>query len=318
MNNICIMMATFNGESYIEEQIKSIQSQTYHNWTLLIRDDNSNDNTKAIIERFAKDDLRIKLLIDSLGNLGSNSNFSELMKRATHDSAQYFCFSDQDDVWQENKLEIMLRYVKELESLNGIGTPILVYSDLEVVDVNLQALDPSFMNYQGLAHPTSDILGRILVQNVVTGCASFFNLSLLKIARQVPPSALVHDWWLALCAASCGLIEFLPFALVKYRQHGKNQIGAKDFNARNNPFKKQLYVRVLNSRKNALNVINQSKCLWTLKGDFLDESVNDRLVMFSKIETANLFTRLKILKSLGVSRSKFFDTLSLYLRFLLL
>jgi glycosyltransferase involved in cell wall biosynthesis len=312
------MMATFNGESHIEEQIKSIQSQTYQNWTLLIRDDNSNDKTKAIIERFAKDDLRIKLLIDSLGNLGSNSNFSELMKKATHSSAQYFCFSDQDDFWQENKLEIMLSYVKELESLNGIGTPILVYSDLEVVDFNLQTLVSSFMSYQGLAHPTRDILGRVLVQNIVTGCASFFNRSLLKIARQVPPSALVHDWWLALCAASCGLIEFLPFGLVKYRQHGKNQIGAKGYTGRHNPFKKEFYVGILNSKKNALNVINQSKCLWALKSNFVDESIDDRLVMLGKIETANLFSRLKILKNLRVSRSKFLDTLFLYLRFLFL
>ena len=322
MNNqldcVYILMASFNGEAYIQEQINSILRQTHSNWMLYIRDDGSSDGTMAILRNFAILDGRVKLLSDSLGNLGVNSNFSELMKGCITTSAQYFCFADQDDIWHEDKLKIMLRHMKSLEVINGNDMPVLIYSDLEVVDSNLGTIASSFMDYQGLVHPTTNILERILVQNLVTGCASFFNRPLLEICAQVPPTAIVHDWWLALCASSCGLIEYLPISLVKYRQHGKNQIGAKGFVARNNPLTTQFYVRALNSRNNILNTIRQASGMISIKDNFIDDSVSQKLYMVTSIERGNFFMRIKLLRKLKLSRSHFFGSLCLNLRLLLL
>ena len=97
-----ILMATYNGETYIREQIDSIINQTYKNWILLVRDDNSKDNTVSIIEEYEKKDSRIRLLRDKKGNLGFVRNFEELMANSLED---FIMFSDQDDYWIENRIE---------------------------------------------------------------------------------------------------------------------------------------------------------------------------------------------------------------------
>ena len=111
-SKIEILMATYNGEKYIREQIDSIISQTYSNWTLLIRDDVSKDDTVKIIKEYEKKDKRIKLLEDNKGNLGFVKNFEELLKNSSED---FIMFSDQDDYWLEDKIE---KYINELKKIS--------------------------------------------------------------------------------------------------------------------------------------------------------------------------------------------------------
>ena len=109
---IDILMATYNGGKYVEEQLKSIISQSYENWNLVIRDDGSSDNTLKILNEYSKNDKRIHIISDNKGNLGLVKNFEELMKRSTE---EYIMFSDQDDVWVDNKINILLQKMLEIE-----------------------------------------------------------------------------------------------------------------------------------------------------------------------------------------------------------
>ncbi|GAB1232685.1 hypothetical protein UT4_11510 [Ferrigenium sp. UT4] len=175
-------------------------------------------------------DVRIRLLTDDLGNKGTIGNFSILMEAALKEGADYLFFADQDDVWQANKLTIMLTAMQEMER-QAADKPLLVHCDLEVVDEVLQSIAPSFTKFSRLS-PTRANLGMLLCQNQVTGCASLINRNLLELACPVPHEVLMHDWWLALLAAASGKIGFVPLPLVRYRQHGRNVLGAVSFGKR--------------------------------------------------------------------------------------
>lgn len=228
---VAIVMATYNGDRFIAEQIRSIQAQSFTDWVLYIRDDGSRDDTVLKVLKIAGRDLRVRLVRDELGNQGAIGNFSVLMKIAFEESADYIFFSDQDDVWHPEKLATMLAAIRELELKCGAATPLLVHCDLAVVDEELQPIADSFVKFLRLS-PTSADLGVLLCQNQVTGCACVINRALLELACPVPNDVLMHDWWLALLASSAGKIGFVPKSLVMYRQHGGNVIGALSFSQR--------------------------------------------------------------------------------------
>ena len=143
------------------------------------------------------------------------------------DQADYVMFCDQDDVWHPDKVRLTLRLMEQVETDPSL--PVLVHTDLRVVDGELREMDPSFQHYSGLdGHRLS--LPQLLVQNVVTGCTVMINRSLARLAcRPVEEGdMLMHDWWLALIAAAMGRAVFLDRATIDYRQHGGNVVGAKD------------------------------------------------------------------------------------------
>jgi glycosyltransferase involved in cell wall biosynthesis len=224
---VLILLATYNGAAYLREQIESIQRQTFSDWRLLIRDDGSTDATRDIVHQYIAGDSRIELLCDTRGRLGLLKNFATLAEAALERSAHYIAFADQDDVCQTKKLAIQLDAMKTAERDAPPETSIAVHSDLAVVDGQLRPIHPSFLRYQGLWHEEDRPLRTLVVQNFVTGCTLLCNRPLLELAVPMPPEALVHDWWLALCAAAAGRLEFVPSATVLYRQHGRNAIGAK-------------------------------------------------------------------------------------------
>ena len=232
---IVILLGTYNGARFVEEQIKSIQRQTVNNWNLLVRDDASDDGTVELIAGLAKDDERIQWVKNGQGRLGIVGNFGELMRIAHSEGADYIFLSDQDDVWTSTKIAEQFTYLRKMEECYGENTPILVYSDLEIVDEQLRRIHPSFMSYQGLTHESRDPLRVLLTQNFVTGCATAINRPLLNLAVPLPPNVIMHDWWLALCGAACGQLAYLPQALLRYRQHGANQLGAEGLLAMLNP-----------------------------------------------------------------------------------
>jgi hypothetical protein len=232
---VFVLLATYNGAEFLSDQIQSIQGQTISNWTLLVRDDGSGDNTRDIIETLASKDKRIHCVHDSLGSLGAARNFGELMRIAWVEGPDIIFFSDQDDVWLPTKMMEQIDALVNMEDFYGRDTPILVYSDLEVVDRWLQPIHHSFMRYQGLTHEARSPLRVLVTQNFVTGCATAVNRSLLKLAVPLPADVVMHDWWLALCAAACGQIGYLQNSTLRYRQHESNQIGAQRFLAMMNP-----------------------------------------------------------------------------------
>ncbi len=239
---ISICMATYNGQKYLKEQLDSILAQSYHNWQLLIRDDGSSDNTISIIENYvANHPDRIKLIKDKQAHLGSNLNFGKLLEQA---DTEYIMFSDHDDIWLPNKIELTLNVMKAAERTNP-DKPILVHTDLQVVDSQLNTIADSLWNYQKLFPETGDNLNKIMAHNVVTGCTAMINKAAKAVSIPVPAEAIMYDWWLALNVCRHGKIVYVSIPSILYRQHSGNQIGAKKAGGINiiHFLKKLFYIR---------------------------------------------------------------------------
>lgn len=221
-----ILLATYNGFSFIASQLDSILAQTHKQIHLIIRDDVSDDSTRKILTTYAQRFPDMITLVHSEVRLGINGNFSCLME---HSTGNYIMFADQDDLWDHGKVSKTLEKMKELETLYSIDTPLLVHTDLKVVDRDLNDLSPSFWHYSGINPFYAQTLNRLLMQNVVTGCSMMINRPLLKLAHPIPENAAMHDWWIALVAAAFGKIEALPQPTLLYRQHARNTLGAQKF-----------------------------------------------------------------------------------------
>lgn len=235
LQTIGILLGVYNGTRFLETQLQSYMGQSHVDWLVLARNDGSTDDSGRILAEYTHNDSRFHVLKDDGRNLGVIKNFSALMGAALNTDCRYFAFSDQDDFWHPDKLSRQLRCIQTAEK-KFPGSPVLVHSDATVADEHLKEISPSFMAYQGIGHNTCDPLKTLLVQNFVTGCTMMVNRPLLELAYPVPGTVLMHDWWLALLAAALGHIEFIDRPLIHYRQHDKNQIGAKSIARYLNPF----------------------------------------------------------------------------------
>ncbi len=220
---IAILMAVYNGEKYLSEQIDSILAQSESDWQLFINDDCSSDSSYEIAVKYAKE--HPERIIVSRNSSPSGSACANFMGMLGRTDAEYAMFCDQDDVWLPNKIKLTLQKMKELEKSFG-NTPLLVHTELSVTDSELSITAPSFTRFQGLK-PRYNSLNRLLCQNNVTGCTVMINRALIELVRNAPAGKmLMHDWWIALAAAAFGHIGFADEPLIKYRQHGNNQLGA--------------------------------------------------------------------------------------------
>ena len=222
---IDILMAVYNGEKYIRQQLDSIINQSYQDWQLLIRDDGSDDGTQEIIKEYAeKYSGKIKIIKTDKSGIGAKNNFFELMKCST---SPYIMFSDQDDIWLKEKVKHAHDSILQAEEKYGKDTPLLCHGDLCVVDKDLEVIDSSMAHMQKLDFKKNK-LSDYLVQNNVTGCTVIFNKALNSLCRSMPEEAIMHDWWLALVASVFGKVCFMDSTDILYRQHGNNAEGAKN------------------------------------------------------------------------------------------
>jgi glycosyltransferase involved in cell wall biosynthesis len=226
-----ILLATYNGERFLQHQIESILQQMDSGCRLLIRDDGSSDGTLAVVQEFvAREPGRIVLLNDRCPRLGVCENFGRLIE---HSNADYIAFCDQDDVWLPDHISTPLQRIQAVEQETGADTPVLAHTDLVVVDENLQTIAPSFWSYLNIDPYRGSKLNRLLIQNVVTGSAMMVNRALARRAFPIPKTGVpMHDWWLALVASAFGRIETIPAKTVLYRQHSDNHVGAKHYDWR--------------------------------------------------------------------------------------
>jgi len=260
---VAILLATCDGERFLAGQIESILGQDYSDFRLLIRDDRSTDGTADVLRRYAQWDDRIVLLRDpgcGERRLGAKESFSRLMMEAARKEFAYACLADQDDVWMRDKISRELELIEEMER-RWPGRPLLVHSDLEVVGQGLEVIAPSFMRYQSIYHQEDALLNTLLVQNFVTGCTVLANRSLIVKATPVPSEALMHDWWLALCAAAGGHIGYLKEPTVKYRQHDGNTVGACRLVDFANPLSTRWVERWREGRRNFWKTLGQAGAL---------------------------------------------------------
>lgn len=231
---VAVLMAVYNGATFLEPQIVSILEQSYPNFRLYIRDDASTDGSAGILEEMARKSLDKIVLIhdekkDEKTRLGIIGNFHFLLKSIDQSGLEpYIMLTDQDDVWFSNKIELTLHKMRETESWTGRETPVLIHTDLCVTNTNLQVLDPSFWHYQQL-DPGRNDLPQLCMQNTVTGCTVMMNRALLRKALPIPEGVLMHDWWLGLVASTFGIIRFVSQSTMYYRQHDNNHMGATEF-----------------------------------------------------------------------------------------
>jgi glycosyltransferase involved in cell wall biosynthesis len=227
---IDILLPTHNGGPFVQRQIESVIEQMDDRCRLLIRDDASSDDTPALLRQMAlRHPNRIFLLEDSKPRLGACGSFGRLLE---YSDADYLVLCDQDDVWLPGRISQPLERIQTIERQCGRETPVLVHTDLVVVDEDLHTIAPSFWRYSNLNPTRGGRMNRLLVQNVVTGCATTINRALARAACPIPSVTLMHDWWLALVASALGRVEAIPDKTVLYRQHPNNHLGATCYNWR--------------------------------------------------------------------------------------
>lgn len=214
-------MSTYNGEAYLQEQIDSILAQKTKLYgenidlSLLIRDDGSIDNTRNILEEYHRKFPQITYILGK--NIGACRSFFRLMQRAEKE-ADYIAFSDQDDVWEKNKIR---RALSGLKKYNEI--PAMYAGDLEIVNCDLEIMKVS-ANTSRNFHPS---FGNALIENICIGCTIVINKKLYDMAvKTVPRHAYMHDWWLYMTASCFGKVLYDSKPFIKYRQHEGNTVGS--------------------------------------------------------------------------------------------
>lgn len=223
MNKVKILLSTYNGEKYLRKQIDSLLSQSYGDVEIIVRDDGSSDGTVKIVESYD-----IKLL-DDKNNLGAKGSFEALMKYTLENTqSEYLMFCDQDDIWDLDKIERSVNRINEMEKEFG-DIPLLVHSDLSVIDKNQRVICGSFWEFENII-PSHNSLERLVMQNTITGCTMLVNRKLALLCLPMQSGAVMHDWWLGLVASCFGKIGILDEDTIKYRQHENNEIGATGFN----------------------------------------------------------------------------------------
>lgn len=285
---VCILMATYNGDPYIVEQIESIQAQTFTDWCLIVSDDGSTDGTLGTLRRMAEKDPRI-VILEGLPPVGSaKNNFTRL---AGYAKGSYVMFSDQDDVWEPNKIELTLDAMREIEGERGANTPALVFTDMEVVDQELRMIAPSFTRRSHI-NPKRKKLMQIVAQSLGAGCTMMANKSLIELFNGSPADRriIMHDWWLSLLAAAFGVIVYVDKPTSKYRQHGLNSVGSSEFS----PLKSAKNVDSMRDR--VLVTMDQAVCFYDLFYGLLTDDDRRRLRAYVSIPSApRLFIRMKML-----------------------
>ena len=291
-----ILMSTYNGQQFLAEQIRSIQEQSYTDWTLFIRDDGSSDNTKEILKDFERQDSRIHLIdSDKSDNLGVIKSFHKLVN---HDRADYYFFSDQDDVWLPNKLELSLKEAQNYPA----DLPLMVYMDLKVVNQDLEIMTESMVKSQ--SHHANTELVQELTENTVTGGVAMINHALAEMWQETD-DILMHDWYLALLASAFGNLVFIDQPGELYRQHSDNVLGARTLSKR---FKKWIRPHILfavywdlikNSQKQARHLLQMP----------LSQSNRELIEAFVTIMDKPMLERFRILRKYGLRKNKAFHTL---------
>lgn len=277
---ITILLSTYNGENYLKEQLDSLSMQTYKNFEIIVRDDGSSDATVKMLSSYDF------TCIKTTENLGAKGSFATLVQYTLANSdAEYFMFCDQDDVWESDKIEKTVSKIEELAEQNP-DTPLLVHSDLMVVDENLQLLQQSFWSY-GHINPEFNDFNRLLMHNTITGCTMIINRKLAEMTLPIPNEAIMHDWWIGLVASQFGKIGYIQESTIKYRQHSSNDTGAQKFGL--------LYIfkhlRNTNLRKNQL----QAKSFLKIYKSKLERETIDMLEQFSTLDEKNFFKKRYIL-----------------------
>ena len=301
-----ILLSTYNGESYLREQLDSLLAQSlFQNevWEVVItvRDDGSTDKTCEILKEYSE---RNDALTYYAGeNKGVIRSFFELIE-GVPDDVDFIALSDQDDVWMKDKMQ---RAVSQLLMFNA-SNPVLYCGMPLLTDENLTPV--SSIMYTDSVTPS---FGNALVENICTGCTAVFNRSLAKLVKlERPAFTVMHDWWMYLLAAAFGQVVFDSEPHMYYRQHSDNTVGVKK------NYRSEFVARLRRFRTNRYNISRQVASLQKIcqrHGLSLTSEQSERIrdILRSK---EHIGARFRILTNRTIYRQRKMDNLLFKIIFL--
>jgi glycosyltransferase involved in cell wall biosynthesis len=300
---VLILMGTFNGEKYIREQLDSIATQTYQNWKLVISDDGSTDQTLEVAKEWASE-----VGVDRVEfREGPRNGFAQNFLSMACDSnlrADFYAFSDQDDVWCRDKMSAGIKYL----AASDASVPTLYCGTTIYACENLQSLK----NSMAFKKPPS--FENALVQSLAGGNTMLFNIAAKNLLEKTRPldSVVSHDWWAYLLVTGCdGVVLYDKTPRVLYRQHEGNSVGANS----------GWFARLLRLKKLLKGCFRDwtDKNISALNGavDFLSTQNREVLESFSAARKSNILRRYVIFKRLGIYRQTSLGSLGLFLAILL-
>ena len=214
-------MATYNGEQYLIDQLNSFSRQNFKDWGLWVSDDGSTDTTVTVLENYANSHKENEMVLIDGPQRGFARNFLNVACLCQNES-EYFAFSDQDDIWKNNKLEKAVNWLEDIPR----EIPALFCSRTEIVDSNGKSLKPrKFSTFMDIK-PSFE---NALVQCIAGGNTMVFNRKAKQLIEKFGGPVFVpsHDWWMYLLVTGTGgVVHYDVEPLIKYRQHQKNTIGS--------------------------------------------------------------------------------------------
>ena len=204
---VSIAICTYNGEEFLIKQLESLVNQTYPDLEIVAVDDASSDNTWEILKSYEQRYSFFKAYKNE-NNLGYVKNFEKAIKLC---SGQYIALSDQDDIWELNKIEVLVKNIHDHQ---------LIYHNSDFIDESdRQMVDITVRDHYKFHEGDSNL--PFLISNCIPGHTMLFDKSILEHIFPFDKE-FHHDWWIAFIAATVGKIKSIPDVLVHYRQHGSN------------------------------------------------------------------------------------------------
>ena len=288
-----IVMSTYNGKAYLQEQLRSVLEQTVSDFLLLIRDDGSSDGTPDLLREIS--DPRVRLVQGE--NLGPAGSFFALLDAARQENADFVFFCDQDDIWMPDKLERLLAEMGKCPA-----GPALVFSDFAMIDGSGSVTGDSYTAMAQLRIPADgNFFPKLLAQPYVFGCASVLNRELLELVKDPPAGIEMYDCWIALVASLLGTVRYLPQSTIYHRFHSSNATGRSGMNSLaarvrrvTQNFQKQ--------RENTALRLHQAQLLMDRYGDSLSDAQRKMLLELAKAGKTGGLSPVKTLKKYDVSR----------------
>lgn len=299
INMISILMTTYNGGKYISEQINSILHQTVQDASLYVQDDSSTDDTWELLQSYHRQYPDRIIIYQNKENTGNPKyNFYSMMSRICDD---YLMLCDQDDVWLPDKIEKTFAKMREMEQTYGKEIPLLIHTDLRVVDSDLSVINLSFKTAMNANYDRVKLKDQI-IQNTLTGCTAMYNRALAELLwDRMPDYMVMHDWWLMLIASAFGHIGHINDQTILYRQHGANEIGAKDVRTLRYKIKKLFYYKEI--KKAIADTYQQADSFLIYYRKKLSSEQIELLETYCQIPGMNKWNRWRTICRLGVLKN---------------
>ncbi len=287
MSTVQVILSSYNGEKHIREQLNSILRNTYTDYTIEVWDDASTDGTVDIIKEYMQIYDNINLHVNRK-NKGYIKNF---LTGVAYSDAQYIMLCDQDDIWENFKIEKTLNRMIEEE---GDGSyPVLVCTDAMEFDDKTAKTMGSFVKNSHYNMKNLD-KAHLLMENKCIGCSIMVNSKIRDYLKLLPRDVKMHDWWLALICAFFGKVSYIDETTLHYRQHSGNMIGGGYFL----PYAMGRAKNLSGQRETLVKIFRQAKAFYQLYGEKLNDEDRQLLEDFIAIPTQSVRERkLNVMKN---------------------